>query len=367
MRNNKISPFRLVMWFIDTISCDWFQWNGHFRPSHLLVVGSLQCIVVLFCDVTKHIWPAGVSHEQVFYCFIPPCDLVKCTDCKFLHAMANFVFFFFFFFFTKTDIQSGCPQMIPLSTAAETRRAKSPSSPRTEQAIAKGTPHKAASLARCAGVWVGRKPLDLHWLYDWWDSCHGFRIQRLLRQTQNHTCFSATVPCTFPSRLPRGWGGGHRQPPTVSALESAFEIHTLSHAFFRWIPTFLTSFLLWSSLPGHAFLFICFPHCAGNVKQTLLASLRAWVFRTETSVVSANDQQCASIQVWLRTCRIPQYSCRYFRNFGPKHGSKWPKTQHAMLKIAPSFVLVSSYKKYRPKRYMKTPFLLIFASEKLIN
>ena len=33
MRNNKISPLRSVMWFIDTISCDWFQWNGHFRPS----------------------------------------------------------------------------------------------------------------------------------------------------------------------------------------------------------------------------------------------------------------------------------------------------------------------------------------------
>ncbi len=49
MRNNKISPLRSVMWFIDTISCDWFQWNGHFRPS----VGH-----------RSHIWPLALAHAE---------------------------------------------------------------------------------------------------------------------------------------------------------------------------------------------------------------------------------------------------------------------------------------------------------------
>ncbi len=53
--------------------------------GHLLVVIPLQCIVVLFCDVTKDTWPAGVSHKQAFFSTVWSCQvhgLVTIYDCR---------------------------------------------------------------------------------------------------------------------------------------------------------------------------------------------------------------------------------------------------------------------------------------------
>ena len=61
MRNNKISPLRSVMWFIDTISCDWFQWNGHFHPSY---PQTLFCVVNTLYQ--KSGWEVGSLRSNLF-------------------------------------------------------------------------------------------------------------------------------------------------------------------------------------------------------------------------------------------------------------------------------------------------------------
>ncbi len=53
-----------------------------FTMGHPLVIVSLQCIVLLFCDVTKYTWPAGVSHKQACFSTVWSCQVHGMFNCK---------------------------------------------------------------------------------------------------------------------------------------------------------------------------------------------------------------------------------------------------------------------------------------------